>query len=76
MKKRWEYQPPLLETSVHLQNWFQWLPAVSLVLFSRTIHNKLGTPEGEPIASSSDDLLGGIAPVRNLIVKILHPVNT
>ena len=46
-----------------------------LFSFSRTIHNELDAPEGEPIASSSDDLLGGIAPVRGLVVEAFHPVN-
>lgn len=49
---------------------------VGLVSFLRTIYDKLGTPQGEPVASGSNDLLGGVAPVGGLVVKVFHPINT
>ena len=75
--KKWqEYQPPLLETSAHLKKCFSGFQRPVLFPFSRTIHNKFGATEGKPVASSSDDLIGGVAPVGYLIVKIFHPINT
>jgi len=47
-----------------------------LFSFSLTIHDELGTPKGEPIASGSEGLLGGVAPVRGLVVKVFHAINT
>jgi len=75
-KREWENLPLPLETSEHLRNCFQYLPSVGLILLLQTVHDKLGTPKGEPIASGSDDLLGGVAPVRGLVVKVFHAINT